>query len=168
MKYLSRLTSLLLITVLTILLLVPATTVEAKSRKASKKPSIEEYYIDGYGDYFRVRVKNKTKKTIVVSQKAKFYAPTYEYLGPGNPNQLDYYEDPDEYLSYELKYRTITYKPKKSVKIKPGKSKWVYYTKITEGYYGFEDMSEVKVTVGYKQGGKKKSCSEWLELDFDY
>ena len=29
-------------------------------------------------------------------------------------------------------------------------------------------MSDVRVTVGYKQGGKKKSCSEWLELDFDY
>ena len=168
MKYLSRITSILLIATLTILLLIPATTAEAKVRKASKKPSIEEYYIDGYGAYFRVRVKNKTKKTIVVSQKAKFYAPTYEYLGPGNPNELDYSEDPDEYLSDDLVYRTIKYKPKKSVKIKPGKSKWIYYKKLTSAYYGFEDMSDVKVTVGYKQGGKKKTCSEWLYLDFDY
>lgn len=168
MKYLSRITSLLVITILTILLFVPAITAEAKSGNTSAKPSIEEYYIDDYGAYFRVRVKNITKKTIYVSQKAKFYAPTYKYLGPGNPNKLDYYEDPNDYLSYNLVKRTITYKPKKSVKIKPGKAKWVSYKKLTKAYYGFEDMSDVKITVGYKQGGKKKSCSEWLELDFDY
>ena len=163
MKHLSRLTSLIFIAALTILVFGSVTTVEAKS----KKPSIEEYYIDDYGAYFRVQVKNRTKKTIIVSQKAKFYAPTYKYLGPGSPNNLEN-DDPDDYLSESLVWRTITYKPKKTVKIKPGKSRWVNYKKVTKGYFGFEDMSDVKVTVGYKQGGKKKTCSEWLELDFDY
>ena len=162
MKHLSRMTSLILIAVLSILFLVPATTVGAKE----KKPSIEEYYIDDYSDYFCVRVKNITNKTIVVSQKAKFYGPTYKYLGPGNPKDL--YDDPDNYLSDSLVWRTIVYKPKKSLKIKPGKSKWIDYKKITAGYCGFEDMSDVKITVGYKQSGRKKSCSEWLELYFDY
>ena len=163
MKNFPRKTSLLFIAVLA-LLLVPVATIDAKA----KKPSIEEYYIDDYGASFRVRVKNITKKTIVVSQKAKFNAPTYKYLGPGSPNNLDYDDDPEDYLSDNLVRRTITFKPKKSVKIKPGKSKWVYYKKLTKGYFGFEDMSRVKVTVGYKQSGKKKSCSSWLELDFDY
>ena len=89
-----------------------------------------------------------------------------ERLKYANPNTLN--DDPNDYLSDSLVWRTITYKPKKAVKIRPGMTKWVYYKKITKGYYGFEDMSDVRVTVGYKQGGKKKSCSEWLELDFDY
>ncbi len=166
MKYLSRITSLMLIAVLTILLLVPATTVEAAS-STSKKPFIEEYYIDNYGAYFVVRVTNRTNRTISVSQRAKFYAPTYKYIGPGNPNKLTY-DDPDDYLSYNLVKRTIVYTPKKAVVIKPGKSRWVRYKKVTKAYYGFEDMSDVKLTVGYKQAGKKKTCSRWLELDFDY
>jgi len=166
MKYLSRITSLVLIAILTVMLIVPATTVEAKA--ATKRPTYEEYYIDDYGAYFRVRITNTTNRTIVVSQKAKYNALTYKYNGPGNPNKLPYYEDPDDYLSSKCVRRSIIYKPKKAVKILPGKSKWVSYKKITKAYYGFEDMTRVKLTIGYKLGGQKKAFSVWTEIDFDY
>lgn len=75
-------TTIVLLAILMTTISIPSATVEAKARK----PSVEEFYIDDYGTSLSVFIENRTRTTIVISQKAKVSIPTYKYNGPGNPN----------------------------------------------------------------------------------
>lgn len=170
MKHLPRVIVVVLIAALTICLVAPVTsTVEAKTTnpkqpKAPKKPAIVAFYIKNYGVNLGLQVRNRTKKTVVISRKARFYGSTYRYFGTGSPNK------PGSGSGYFTKkqMRMIVYKPRKAVKIKPGETKWVNYKKVTKGYFKYINKSDMMIFAGYKQGGKKKTCSKAFVLNFNY
>lgn len=128
---------------------------------AKSKVIIKDYVCYGFGASLKVKIKNSLKQTITVTGAAKCRTEGYEYLG-SESDVIDSYdyerEDFDEYFLP----CTIKYKARKTVKIKPGKTKWVLYRKTSKGRYLFDDGTDDKITVTYKLRGKKKTISKWF------